>query len=58
MEKLIKEIKYYKTVLKRTSNYKCKHDFIKCVNKLYKELQDYCRFRNLDYKEIKKEYDL
>lgn len=50
-------IKATKLAIKKSKSRMYKRDALRYLQRLYKQLQDYCEYRGIDYKEIKKEID-
>ena len=45
------------TLSKKSTSRTYKQDKLRYLERLYKELQVYCRYRGLDYKQIRKEIE-
>ena len=52
---LVNNIKENIAVIKKTESPHLKQDRTKYVNRCLKELKDYCRFKNLNYKKLVQE---
>lgn len=49
---LVKDIKENIVVIKKTESTCLKQDRTKYINRCLKELKDYCKFKNLNYKKL------
>lgn len=58
LERHIEEIKRYKKALDKTESIYLRNDYYKKINKLFNELKEYCKYQNLNFRQIIKKYNL
>ena len=51
-----KDIQRMKQAILKTDSKMLKNQYSKAIKRKFKELQDYCKFKNIDIKEVKKNY--
>lgn len=58
LEKHINKIIRLQTAIKKSNSYYLKNDYGKAVQRLKRELKEYCSFRMYDYKAILRKYEI
>lgn len=57
VERHIEEIKRYQDAITKTNSAYLKNDYAKRVNRMIKELREYCHYRKYNFKKIIKEVE-
>lgn len=52
VERHIEEIKRYQEAMNKTDSAYLKNDYSKKINRMIKELREYCHYRNYNFKAI------
>jgi len=52
IERHIAEMKRLKTAFNSTDSIRLKNDYAKAIRQMQRDLQEYCSYRGLDYKQI------
>lgn len=52
VERHIEEIKRYQIAINKTDSAYLKNDYSKKINRMIKELREYCHYRNYNFKSI------
>lgn len=58
LERHIDEIKKYKKAIDKTDSIYLKNDYYKKIDRMFKELKEYCKYRGYNFNEIIIKYKL
>lgn len=58
IERHIEEIKQYKRAIDKTDSIYLKNDYYKKIDRMFKELKEYCKYRDYNFKSILQRYKL
>lgn len=58
LERHIEELKSYQQAINKTDSIYLKNDYYKKIDRMFKELKEYCKYRKYDFKEVLIKYKL